>query len=98
MKKADVTIDMDLACKKCGKKGGTENGLCLRCITETIRPSNGDQVKRLLQLLRDIDTLDAQKVDYLNEYKKDKHSLHKAVEKLRLDIETGQKSLYEEQP
>ena len=30
--KADITIDLDKTCTRCGAKGVTESGLCLKCV------------------------------------------------------------------
>ncbi len=35
-KNVRLTINMDEKCKKCGKKGATEGGYCLPCITKAI--------------------------------------------------------------
>lgn len=32
-----INIDMDKKCPECGKGGATQNGLCLRCITKSMR-------------------------------------------------------------
>jgi hypothetical protein len=39
-----ITIKMDQACKRCGKKGASSNGLCLRCITELLRKGAFDHI------------------------------------------------------
>ncbi len=31
-----IEIDMDKPCKKCGKKGATQCGLCMKCIAKEI--------------------------------------------------------------
>lgn len=33
---ASITIDLDKPCQRCGKKGATPGGLCLKCITKKI--------------------------------------------------------------
>ena len=33
----NITIDMDRTCRKCGKKGATGSGLCLKCIAKRIK-------------------------------------------------------------
>ncbi len=30
--KVDIKIDMDRPCKKCGRKGATQYGVCLKCV------------------------------------------------------------------
>jgi hypothetical protein len=39
MSKYDFSINLDAECKQCGKKGATPSGLCLECITKSIRRS-----------------------------------------------------------
>ena len=39
MPHADITIDMDRACTRCGKKGATEGGWCLDCISKYKLPA-----------------------------------------------------------
>lgn len=58
-------------------------------------PGNGDQVKRLLQLLRDLDTMEAQKKAFLDEWNADYKSVVRNLQAIRQDIETGQKSIFE---
>lgn len=41
-RKADITIDMDKKCRRCGKGGSTESGLCLKCVTAKITQPMGD--------------------------------------------------------
>ncbi len=36
--KANIIINMDATCKKCGEKGAAQNGYCLRCIMKYILP------------------------------------------------------------
>ena len=31
-----LVIDMDKPCRRCGKPGATQGGLCLRCVAEDI--------------------------------------------------------------
>lgn len=33
----NITINYDKKCIECGKKGATENGLCLNCINKAIK-------------------------------------------------------------
>lgn len=63
---------------------------------ETNRLQNGNQAQvcRLLQLLKDLDHLEVQKHDYLVEYRKDRESLEEAIQKIRVEIESGQKELF----
>ena len=32
-----IVINMDKRCRRCGKAGATEGGLCLRCVAEDIK-------------------------------------------------------------
>jgi len=44
MKKLNIKIDMDKACKKCGQPGAMENGHCMKCITDLMEnPPFGDK-------------------------------------------------------
>ena len=36
MTKAEIKINMDVPCKRCGKKGATQNGYCLPCATDIV--------------------------------------------------------------
>lgn len=33
----ELTINMEIPCKRCGKMGATDKGLCLRCLTNDIQ-------------------------------------------------------------
>lgn len=35
--KLTIHVDMDRKCPECGKGGATQNGLCLGCITKSMR-------------------------------------------------------------
>ena len=50
----EITINIDVKCKDCGKKGATECGYCLRCVAKQIKrkpmyecPHCGRQFTRL---------------------------------------------------
>lgn len=32
-----ITINMDVKCIRCGKKGATPSGVCLKCISKAIK-------------------------------------------------------------
>ena len=32
-----ITVDWDRKCRKCGKRGATEYGLCMRCIARHVQ-------------------------------------------------------------
>ena len=36
MTKAEIKINMDVPCKRCGKKGATQNGYCLPCTADIV--------------------------------------------------------------
>lgn len=33
----EITIDFNVQCRRCGRRGALENGLCLKCMTVMIR-------------------------------------------------------------
>ena len=92
-----IDIDMDQKCRICDQPGATQSGVCLSCIEKKIIAQNGNaaQVKRLLQLLKDLEGLDSAKHEYLVEYRRDRDAVEKMVNRLREEIENGQKELFQ---
>ncbi len=41
---ARITIDLDIKCKRCGKKGATEGGTCLSCIALALERGEFDHI------------------------------------------------------
>jgi hypothetical protein len=39
-----IEIDMDRKCAQCKKKGATQNGLCLKCITKNLKQGKYDDI------------------------------------------------------
>lgn len=44
--RAEITIDMDKKCKRCGKGGATQSGLCLKCVLKAIQKGKFDHILR----------------------------------------------------
>jgi len=42
--RAEIIIDMDRKCKRCGKKGATQSGVCLKCVTKAIQKGEFDHI------------------------------------------------------
>lgn len=40
----DIHINMDAKCKRCGKGGATDGGLCLKCIAKAITKGEFDHI------------------------------------------------------
>jgi hypothetical protein len=53
--RAVIKIDMDARCSKCGEKGATPNGLCLKCHTDII--VKGGCALEVKVMVRDIQKL-----------------------------------------
>ena len=57
-RKADITINLDAKCKRCGKGGATESGVCLPCFTKAIQNGEFDHIlKRKRTNRKGTDTL-----------------------------------------
>jgi len=41
---ARIEIDLDKKCVRCGEKGATQNGLCLKCVTKAIERGEFDYI------------------------------------------------------
>lgn len=39
-----VNVDLDAKCKRCGKPGATQSGVCLKCITKAIKNGEFDHI------------------------------------------------------
>jgi len=55
-----IKIDMDAVCKKCGKKGAYENGLCMSC---SIKPLKQALHRELSKMTMDIELIDRAKAE-----------------------------------
>jgi len=44
MANAEISINLDKKCVRCGKGGATQNGLCLACITKAIKNGELDHI------------------------------------------------------
>ena len=42
--KADITINLDAKCKRCGKGGATQSGVCLLCFNKAIKSGEFDHI------------------------------------------------------
>lgn len=40
----EIKIDLDKKCKRCGKPGPTESGICLACINKGIKKGEFDHI------------------------------------------------------
>jgi hypothetical protein len=40
----NITIDLNKPCKRCGKKGTSNGGLCLRCILKALEAGEFDHI------------------------------------------------------
>jgi len=49
MGQAEIRIDLDAKCKRCGKSGATQNGLCLDCINKAIKQGELDHILKPLR-------------------------------------------------
>ena len=43
-KKADIRINLDAKCNRCGKGGATQSGICLPCVTKAIQAGELDHL------------------------------------------------------
>jgi hypothetical protein len=41
---ARIEINLDVKCKRCGKKGATKNGMCLSCVTLAMERGEFDHI------------------------------------------------------
>lgn len=48
-KKYAININLDTKCKRCGKGGATQNGLCLPCISKAVKNGEFDHILKPLQ-------------------------------------------------
>jgi hypothetical protein len=39
-----ININLDAKCKRCGKGGATQNGLCMTCITKAFKAGEFDHI------------------------------------------------------
>ena len=39
-----IEINLDKKCKRCGEKGATKNGLCLKCVTLALQRGEFDHI------------------------------------------------------
>lgn len=44
-----ITIDMDKKCKRCGKKGATQSGFCMKCISTGFKNGEFDHILKPLK-------------------------------------------------
>ena len=44
MAKAEITIDLDKKCTRCGAKGATPRGICLKCVSKGIKAGEFDDI------------------------------------------------------
>ena len=47
--KADITINLDAKCKRCGKGGATQSGVCLPCINKAMQDGEFDHILKRLR-------------------------------------------------
>lgn len=49
-----ITINLDKKCRRCGKPGATDGGLCLKCISKGIKAGEFDPILKPIreELLR----------------------------------------------
>ena len=43
-RKADITINLDVKCKRCGKGGATQSGVCLPCFNKALKNGEFDHI------------------------------------------------------
>jgi len=49
MKRADIKIDMDKKCSKCGQPGALPSGICMKCATDMLdNPPFGDKATDMI--------------------------------------------------
>ena len=51
--KADITIDLNKTCTRCGAKGVTESGLCLKCVGIVAMDSIPDIRRKVQELIKE---------------------------------------------
>ena len=44
MKPVIINVDLDKKCKRCGKGGATDSGVCLACIAKAVRQGEFDGI------------------------------------------------------
>lgn len=44
MAKAEIIVDLDAKCKRCGEGGATQSGVCLKCFIKAIKSGELDHV------------------------------------------------------
>ena len=45
-KKAMITVNLDVKCLRCGKKGAMQNGICMPCMTKAIKAGELNHIFR----------------------------------------------------
>ena len=44
MTKHIISVDLDAKCKRCGKGGATQSGLCMACIAKAVKRGEFDHI------------------------------------------------------
>lgn len=44
MEKNIININLDVKCKRCGEKGATPNGLCIKCIAKGVKKGDYNHI------------------------------------------------------
>lgn len=48
-RKADITINLDAKCKRCGGGGATQGGVCLSCLNKALQSGEFDHILKELR-------------------------------------------------
>ena len=88
---ATIEINMDKPCSRCGKKGSTQNGLCLECITDSI-VAKGKQMEVKI-VIRDIENLKTSTAAKVEKDKDGNVTERRVMTRVQFDCEVGPTAL-----
>lgn len=81
----EISVDMGKACRRCGEKGATQNGHCLRCCAQLMakRGTGGmDKIQKcdeMTRLVLKIESVKAEKADANKEFNEEINGLEEKL-------------------
>ena len=81
----EISVDMDKPCKRCGEKGATQNGYCLRCCAQLIakgrvgRMDKAQKCDEMTRLVLKIESVKAEKADANKEFNEEINGLEEKL-------------------
>jgi hypothetical protein len=85
-----IDVNLDKACVRCGRKGATPGGLCMACITDSIRKGGDMEVKVIIRNISKLKTTTAM----VEEKDKDGEIVdRRLVTKITFEAEVGPQEL-----